>query len=57
VANLLPVLLMPRCQFAPALLTAVSSTPAVPVAKFATGVVVETGGKFASGVADTSGAP
>ncbi len=32
----------------------VSTTPAVPVAKFAAGVV-ENGGKFATGVADTGG--
>ncbi len=45
----------------------VSTTPVVPVAKFAAGVidtrdkfatsVVDTGGKFAPGVADTVGAP
>jgi hypothetical protein len=33
----------------------VSTTPAVPVAKFAAGVV-DTGGKFATGVVDTGGA-
>jgi hypothetical protein len=32
----------------------VSTTPAVPVAKFAPGVL-DTGGKFATGVVDTSG--
>jgi hypothetical protein len=45
----------------------VFTTPAVPVAKFAAGVVdtigkfstgeVDTGGKFATGVLDTGGAP
>jgi hypothetical protein len=34
----------------------VSTTPAIPVAKFAAGVV-DTGGKFATGVVDTGGAP
>ncbi len=34
----------------------VSTTPAVPVAKFAAGVV-ETGGKYITGVVDTCGAP
>ncbi len=33
----------------------VSTTPAVPVAKFTTGIV-DTGGKFATGVVDTGGA-
>ncbi len=34
----------------------VSTTPAVPVAKFASGVV-DTGGKFTTDVVDTDGAP
>jgi hypothetical protein len=34
----------------------VSTTPVVPVAKFAAGVI-DTGGKFSTGVVDTSGAP
>jgi hypothetical protein len=48
-------------------LTPVSTTPAVPLAKFAVGVVdtggkfatvvVDTGGNFATGVVDTGGAP
>jgi hypothetical protein len=60
-ANLSPVL-GPLANLPP-----VSTTPAVPVAKFATGVVytggkfdngvVNTAGKFATCVVDTSGAP
>ncbi len=60
-ANLSPIL-GPLANFPP-----VSTTPAVPVAKFATGVVysggkfdtcvVNTAGKFATGVFDTGGAP
>ncbi len=36
-------------------LPAVSTTPAVPMATFTAGIV-DTGGKFAAGVADTGGA-
>ncbi len=39
----------------PVSLTPVSTTPAVPVAKFTAGVV-DTGGKFATDVIDTGGA-
>ncbi len=37
-------------------LSTVSTTPAVPVAKFTAGVVY-TGGKFSTGVVDLGGAP
>jgi len=60
-ANLSPVL-GPLANLPP-----LSTTPAVPVAKFATGVVytggkfdtgvVNTAGKFATGVVETGGAP
>jgi hypothetical protein len=49
-------LVLPVSLTSVANLPPVSTTPAVPVAKFVSGVV-DTGGKFATDVVDTDGAP